>query len=123
MKLGAFSISMAVKDINASLDFYQKFGFEQAGGEIEKKWLMLGNGDTVIGLFEGMFDKNMLTFNPGWDQQCNQLKDFDDVRDVQKQLQTLSVRLDSEVEIDSKGPGNFMLTDPDGNPILIDQHV
>ncbi len=123
MKLGAFSISMAVKDINASLDFYQKLGFEQAGGEIEKKWLMLRNGDTVIGLFEGMFDKNMLTFNPGWDQQCNQLKDFDDVRDVQKQLQSLSVRLDSEVEIDSKGPGNFMLTDPDGNPILIDQHV
>tara|TARA_R110002033_G_scaffold34284_2_gene71886 strand:+ start:192 stop:560 length:369 start_codon:yes stop_codon:yes gene_type:complete len=121
MKLGAFSISLSVKDIAVSRDFYEKLGFVQFGGDQDQKWLVLKNGETLIGLFEGMFPKNMLTFNPGWDQDAQNLDDFDDVRDIQKSLLAAGVSLDSQTEGDT-GPASIMLTDPDGNPILIDQH-
>jgi lactoylglutathione lyase len=121
MKLGAFSISLAVKDIAASRAFYEKLGFGQFGGDQDQKWLILKNGETLIGLFEGMFPENMLTFNPGWDQDGQNLDDFDDVRDIQKSLLAAGVQLDSQAD-DGEGPASIMLTDPDGNPILIDQH-
>ncbi|VWX59189.1 VOC family protein [Sphingorhabdus sp. 109] len=121
MKLGAFSISLAVKDIAASRAFYEKLGFVQFAGDQDQKWLILKNGETLIGLFEGMFPQNMLTFNPGWDQDGQNLDDFADVRDIQKSLLAAGVQLDSQAD-DGEGPANIMLTDPDGNPILIDQH-
>ena len=123
MKLGAFSISLAVKDIHASQEFYNKLGFTNAGGNIEQKWLILRNGETVIGLFEGMFDKNMLTFNPGWNQHSDILDHFDDVRDIQKSLIEQGLECDPKVDENGIGPGSFMVIDPDGNPILVDQHV
>ena len=124
MKLGAFSVSLAVKDLAASKAFYQQLGFEEFGGEESQNWLILKNGDTVIGLFEGMFEGNLLTFNPGWDQNAQPLADFnqqsDDVRALAQQLQALNP---SPANIDSEsGPASFSLTDPDGNVILIDQH-
>ena len=122
MKLGAFSISLAVKDLQASKDFYSKLGFEDFGGMPDQNWCILKNGDTVIGLFQGMFDKNMLTFNPGWAQDASELDDFTDVRELQKALKAAGVALDMEADEDSTGPGSIMLKDPDGNPILIDQH-
>ena len=122
MDLGAFSISLAVKDIKASQDFYKTLGFEEAGGDIEQKWLILRNRDHVIGLFEGMFDKNMLTFNPGWDQQCNETSSFDDVREIQAALQAAGVEFLQEAEADGEGPASFCVVDPDGNPVLVDQH-
>lgn len=121
MKLGAFSISLSVKDIAISRDFYEKLGFVQFGGDQDQKWLILKNGETLIGLFEGMFPKNMLTFNPGWDQGAQNLDEFNDVRDIQKSLLASGVSLDGQAEADT-GPASIMLTDPDGNPILIDQH-
>jgi catechol 2,3-dioxygenase-like lactoylglutathione lyase family enzyme len=121
MKLGAFSISLAVKDIALSRAFYEKLGFTKFHGEEEQKWLILKNGETVIGLFEGMFPRNMLTFNPGWDQDAQDLDDFDDVRAIQQSLLDAGVTLDSKAE-GAAGPASIMLTDPDGNPILIDQH-
>ena len=121
MKLGAFSISLSVKDIARSKAFYEKLGFAKFGGDENQKWLILKNGETIIGLFEGMFPKNMLTFNPGWNQNAQNLDDFDDVRDIQKSLLAAGVKLDTKAE-GSKGPASIMLTDPDGNPILIDQH-
>ena len=121
MKLGAFSISLSVKDIAASRAFYEKLGFTKFGGDQDQKWLILKNGETLIGLFEGMFPKNMLTFNPGWDQDGQNLDDFDDVRDIQKSLLAAGVNLDSKTD-DGEGPASIMVTDPDGNPILIDQH-
>ena len=121
MNLGAFSISLSVKDIAASRVFYEKLGFTKFGGDQDQKWLILKNGETLIGLFEGMFPKNMLTFNPGWDQDGQNLDDFDDVRDVQKSLLAAGVNLDSKTD-DGEGPASIMVTDPDGNPILIDQH-
>ncbi|WP_339694166.1 VOC family protein [uncultured Parasphingorhabdus sp.] len=121
MKLGAFSVSLSVKDIAASRAFYEKLGFAKFGGDVDQKWLILKNGETMIGLFEGMFPKNMLTFNPGWDQDGQNLDDFDDVREIQKSLLAAGVKLDSQTE-GSDGPASIMLTDPDGNPILIDQH-
>ena len=121
MKLGAFSISLSVKDIALSRAFYEKLGFAQFGGDQDQKWLILKNGETIIGLFEGMFPKNMLTFNPGWDQDGQNLDDFDDVRDIQKSLLAAGVNLDSMAD-DGEGPASIMVTDPDGNPILIDQH-
>ena len=121
MKLGAFSISLAVKDLAASKAFYEKLGFSDLGGVPDQNWVMLKNGDTVIGLFQDMFPKNMLTFNPGWDQSAQELEDWDDVREIQAGLKTAGVALDSEAE-GEEGPGSIMLTDPDGNPILIDQH-
>jgi len=121
MKLGAFSISLSVKDIAASRAFYEKLGFVQFGGDQEQKWLILKNGETTLGLFEGMFPRNMLTFNPGWDQSAQNLDDFDDVRAIEKSLLEAGVKLDSRTD-GEQGPASIMLTDPDGNPILIDQH-
>lgn len=122
MKLGSFSISLAVKDIQASRGFYTKLGFEEIGGNIDENWLILRNGDHVIGLFHGMFEKNMLTFNPGWDQQCANLESFTDVRDLQKELKSQGVEFATETDESAEGPGSFMIADPDGNPILFDQH-
>ncbi|MEM7433376.1 MAG: VOC family protein [Pseudomonadota bacterium] len=122
MDLGSFSISLSVKDIVASRDFYATLGFEAAGGDVEQKWLIMRNGDHVIGLFEGMFEKNMLTFNPGWDQHCNETAEFDDVRDIQKALKAAGFELLDQTDESGTGPGSLMVVDPDGNPILIDQH-
>jgi lactoylglutathione lyase len=122
MNLGAFSISLSVKDIEASRDFYEKLGFEPVGGNADDNWLILRNGDHVIGLFQGMFDKNMLTFNPGWNQQCKETDSFTDVREIQRMLKEQGVDLYSEADETSKGPASITLFDPDGNPILIDQH-
>jgi catechol 2,3-dioxygenase-like lactoylglutathione lyase family enzyme len=122
MDVGAFSVSLSVKNIAASRDFYQKLGFEPVGGNVEENWLILRNGDHVIGLFQGMFEKNMLTFNPGWDQQCGPTESFTDVREIQRVLRDQGIALDSEADESSEGPASIMLTDPDGNPILIDQH-
>lgn len=121
MKLGAFSISLSVKSLSASKEFYEKLGFTKFGGDEDQKWLILKNGETNIGLFEGMFPQNMLTFNPGWDQDAQNLDEFEDVRDIQKSLQNIGVTLDATTE-DGEGPASIVLTDPDGNPILIDQH-
>jgi catechol 2,3-dioxygenase-like lactoylglutathione lyase family enzyme len=122
MEIGAFSVSLAVKDIEASRDFYYKLGFEDAGGDIEQKWLILRNGDHVIGLFEGMFEKNMLTFNPGWDQQCGELDSFTDVRELQRSLREAGVDIAIAADESGSGPASFSVFDPDGNPILFDQH-
>ena len=123
MELGAFSISLAVKDIHASKAFYEKLGFEVFGGDISQKWLILKNGDHVIGLFQGMFEKNMLTFNPGWDQDAQKLDTFTDVRELQRQLKAQGVELASEADENTTGPASFIVVDPDGNPVLVDQHV
>ncbi len=122
MQLGAFSISLAVKDINASKAFYEKLGFTTLGGVIDQNWIILKNGPHVIGLFQGMFEKNMLTFNPGWDQEAKNLPAFTDVRDLQKKLKTAGVMFASEADETTKGPASFVVIDPDGNPILVDQH-
>lgn len=123
MKLGAFSISLTVKDLQASKAFYEKFGFVVFGGDATQNWLIMKNGETLIGLFQGMFEKNTLTFNPGWDQNAAKLDSFTDVRDLQKQLKARGVELMSEAEEATAGPASFMAIDPDGNPILFDQHV
>lgn len=123
MELGAFSISLAVKDIHASKAFYEKLGFKDLGGDISQNWLILKNGETVIGLFQGMFEKNMLTFNPGWDSNAQKIGTFTDVRELQRQLKEQGVELTGETDASTAGPAYFMLTDPDGNPILVDQHV
>ena len=122
MQLGAFSISLAVKDLAASQAFYAKLGFEPVHGDAEQNWLILKNGDHVIGLFQGMFDKNVLTFNPGWNQAGGEVDPFTDVRDIQRALKEQGVALDSEADETTSGPASLMLADPDGNPILIDQH-
>ena len=123
MELGAFSISLAVKDIAASKAFYEKFGFKVFAGDASQNWLILKNGDHVIGLFQGMFEKNTLTFNPGWDSNATELDTFDDVRDLQRQLKSQGVQLMSEADETTTGPASFVAVDPDGNPILVDQHV
>ncbi len=123
MKLGAFSLSLNVADLAVSKAFYQKLDFKVVGGMEEQNWLILRNGDTTIGLFQGMFDSNIMTFNPGWDSQNQTLNDFNDVRDIQKKLKSQGVDLMSETDESTSGPGSLMLTDPDGNTILIDQHV
>ncbi len=123
MELGAFSISLAVKDIHASKAFYEKLGFEAFGGDISQNWLILKNREHVIGLFQGMFEKNMLTFNPGWDQDAQNLDPFTDVRELQRQLKAEGVELMAEADESTTGPAHIMLVDPDGNPILVDQHV
>lgn len=120
--LGAFSVSLNVKDIKKSVEFYEKLGFTYKGGNIEQNWVVLKNGTAVIGLFQGMFDKNMLTFNPGWNQQAQNLQEFKDVRDIQKSLKNSGITLDKEADEKTKGPEYIMLKDPDGNPILLDQH-
>lgn len=122
MDLGAFSVSLSVRDIEASRDFYSKLGFEPVGGDIGQKWLILRNGDHVIGLFQGMFERNMLTFNPGWDQHCGETGTFTDVREIQAALKRAGVVLASEADPDSSGPASLVVIDPDGNPVLIDQH-
>ncbi|MBT8361965.1 MAG: VOC family protein [Deltaproteobacteria bacterium] len=122
MELGAFSVSLAVKDLATSKDFYEKLGFEQIGGDPQQNWLILRNGPHVIGLFQGMFDKNILTFNPGWDQQSNEVDPFTDVREIQRELKNGGIELDSEADDSASGPASLMLSDPDGNQILIDQH-
>ena len=123
MQLGAFSISLAVKDIAASAAFYGKLGFTSFGGDITQNWLILKNGGTVIGLFQGMFEKNMLTFNPGWSQNAEALDSFTDVRDLQKELKAQGMEFMSEADEATAGPGSFIVVDPDGNPVLVDQHV
>ncbi len=123
MELGAFSISLAVKDIKASRIFYEKFGFKGFDGDASQNWLILKNGDHVIGLFQGMFEKNILTFNPGWDNNAQKLDTFTDVRELQRQLKAQGVELVSEADENTTGPASFMAVDPDGNPILVDQHV
>lgn len=123
MELGAFSVSLAVKDIHASKAFYEKLGFVQRGGDIKQNWVVLRNGDHIIGLFQGMFDKNMLTFNPGWDQNKDTPESFTDVRELQRALKAAGVAFASEADEHTTGPASFVLIDPDGNPILVDQHV
>ncbi len=123
MELGAFSISLTVKDIKASKAFYEKLGFKVFGGDISQNWLILKNGDHVIGLFQGMFEANILTFNPGWDSNAQNLDTFTDVRELQRQLKAQGVELMSEADENTTGPASFMVMDPDGNPILVDQHV
>jgi len=123
MKLGAFSISLSVKDLATSKAFYEKFGFSDMGGNADQGWLIMKNETKVIGLFQGMFEKNMLTFNPGWDQGAQALEDFEDVRDLQKKLKADGVEFMSEADESTSGPASFMVLDPDGNPILVDQHV
>lgn len=123
MRLGNFSVSLTVKDLAASRAFYEKLGFAECGGDATKNWLVLRNGYCRIGLFQGMFDKNMLTFNPGWDNEANPLTDFDDVRDLQRELKGRGLDPSPAADESTTGPAYLMLHDPDGNPILIDQHV
>ena len=122
MKLGAFSISLAVKDIAASKAFYEKLGFVTTGS-VDDGWMIMRNGDTIIGLFQGMFEKNMLTFNPGWDQDAKVVEGFTDIRDLQKQLKSDGLVFETEADVDTSGPASFMVLDPDGNPVFVDQHV
>ena len=123
MELGAFSISLAVADLEASRVFYGKLGFEVIGGDASQNWLILRNGDYTIGLFQGMFDKNILTFNPGWDREGQPVETFTDVRELQRGLKAQGVDLQSEADEATTGPASFVAVDPDGNPILVDQHV
>jgi len=123
MELGAFSVSLTVKDLEVSRAFYKKFGFEDFGGEASQNWLILKNGDHVIGLFQGMFEQNILTFNPGWDNNAKELESFTDIRDLQRQLKEQGIELMSEADQNTTGPASFMALDPDGNTILVDQHV
>lgn len=122
MELGAFSISLAVNDIAASRAFYEKLGFTVFGGDQAQRWLIMKNGTTLIGLFQGMFEKNMLTFNPGWDSEAQPLPSFTDVREIQRQLRAQGLGVSQEVDETTQGPGHIMVTDPDGNQILLDQH-
>jgi catechol 2,3-dioxygenase-like lactoylglutathione lyase family enzyme len=123
MELGAFSISLAVKDIGASQAFYERFGFKVFAGDISQNWLIMKNGDHAIGLFQGMFEKNILTFNPGWDSNAQKLETFTDVRELQRQLKAQGVEFVSEADESTTGPASFIAVDPDGNPILFDQHI
>lgn len=123
MKLGAFSVSLSVKDINASKTFYEQLGFTVFAGALEKNYLIMKNGNALVGLFQGMFPNNILTFNPGWDENANKLDSFDDVRAIQKHLKNVGLKLDSEADVNTTGPASIVLTDPDGNAVLIDQHV
>ncbi|MBD2868825.1 VOC family protein [Paenibacillus arenilitoris] len=122
MELGAFSISLSVKDINQSKSFYENLGFQALGGDIAQNWLIMKNGSTVIGLFQGMFEKNILTFNPGWNENAENLDSFTDIRDLQKQLKAKGMKMLSEADVTSEGPASFTIEDPDGNTILVDQH-
>ncbi len=122
LKLGAFSISLAVKDIQISKEFYENLGFITIGGDINQKWLILKNGNSLIGLFQEMFDKNIITFNPGWDENAQNIDKFDDIRVIQNHLKQCGIKLTGEVDENSTGPASITLTDPDGNNILIDQH-
>ncbi len=123
MKLGAFSNSLAVKDIHKSKAFYEKLGFSVFAGEIEKNYLIMKNGNALIGLFQGMFENNIMTFNPGWDENATKLEEFDDARTIQKHLKSEGVKLETEADETTSGPASFVVLDPDGNAILLDQHV
>lgn len=123
MKLGAFSVSLAVKDIDVSKRFYESIGFTVFAGNQDQHWLIMRNGDHVIGLFQNMFDKNVLTFNPGWTQDCQTLPEFADVRELQREFRERGIAITNPTDESLKGPGSFMIVDPDGNPILFDQHV
>ena len=123
MELGAFSISLTVKDLGASRKFYEKFGFKSFMGDPSKNWLIMKNGDHVIGLFQGMFEKNIMTFNPGWDGNAQKLAKFTDVRELQRQLKAQGLHMVNEADESTTGPASFIVVDPDGNPILVDQHV
>lgn len=122
MKLGAFSISLSVKDLNVSKAFYEKLGFKVFAGGMEQKYLIMKNENALVGLFQGMFEGNILTFNPGWDENAANLETFDDVREIQKQLKAEGISINPEVDETASGPAGFMVTDPDGNLVLIDQH-
>lgn len=123
MKLGAFSASLSVKDIHASKQFYETLGFRVYAGQIEKNYLIMKNGNALIGLFQGMFEQNILTFNPGWDESANKVEPFDDVRTIQKHLKENDIKIEREVDENTSGPASIVMYDPDGNTILIDQHV
>jgi lactoylglutathione lyase len=122
MKLGAFSVSLTVKDIEVSKAFYEKLGFQALGGDLSQNWLIMKNENCIIGLFQGMFEKNILTFNPGWNENAENLESFTDVRELQKQLKANGIKFLSEADETSEGPAHFMIEDPDGNQILLDQH-
>ena len=123
MKLGAFSVSLNVKDIQTSKSFYENLGFQIFGGDVSQNWLIMKNGSCTIGLFQGMFDKNILTFNPGWDENATKLDSFTDVRELQRQLKAKGIKIEVEADEETSGPASFVAVDPDGNPILVDQHV
>jgi predicted enzyme related to lactoylglutathione lyase len=123
MELGNFSISLAVKDIQAAKAFYEKLDFKEVGGVLEQNWVVLQNGNAKIGLFQGMFDKNIMTFNPGWSQDKQTLTDFQDVRELQRTLKARGLTMVTEADETTQGPAHFMVTDPDGNTLLFDQHV
>ncbi len=123
MELGGFSVSLTVKDIKVSRKFYQALGFIVFHGDEDQGWLIMKNKNCNIGLFQGMFDKNILTFNPGWNESANTLSVFTDIRDIQKELKSKGIKIESPVDTNSEGPGSFSIVDPDGNPILFDQHV
>jgi catechol 2,3-dioxygenase-like lactoylglutathione lyase family enzyme len=122
MKLGAFSISLAVKDIKASREFYEKLGFSDLGGNIDENWLIMTNGTATIGLFQGMFDANILTFNPGWNADATPFDPFDDVRDLQRRLEEAGIAIETRADPEGTGPAHIAIRDPDGNSILVDQH-
>ncbi|MGH9380186.1 MAG: VOC family protein [Thermoanaerobaculia bacterium] len=123
MQLGTFSVSLAVKDIKASKAFYEKLDFKEVSGNLEQNWIILQNGTTTVGLFQGMFERNIMTFNPGWTHEQETLNDFQDVRDLQRTLKRRGIELQTEADETTDGPASFVLVDPDGNPILVDQHV
>jgi len=123
MELGAFSVSLAVKDLSASRAFYEKLGFSSHGGDASQGWLILKNGDCIVGLFQGMFDQNILTFNPGWDANAQELHEYTDVRELQRRCRDQGIALTTEADESTTGPASFVITDPDGNMILFDQHV
>ena len=123
MKLGAFSVSLSVKDLKASKNFYEALGFTAFAGDMEKNYLIMKNGNALVGLFQGMFPNNILTFNPGWDENAQKIESFDDVRAIQKELKSKGIELQSAADENTSGPASLVVTDPDGNAILIDQHV
>jgi len=122
LSIGAFSLSLTVKDIEVSKKFYETLGFKSFAGVLDDKWIIMKNGDVTIGLFEGMFEKNMLTFNPGWNDQAENLESYKDIREIQEELREKGIEFESMAEENTEGPGSFMIIDPDGNPILVDQH-
>ena len=123
MILGVFSVSLNVKDIQTSKSFYENLGFQVFGGDVSQNWLIMKNSSCTIGLFQGMFEKNILTFNPGWDENATKLDSFTDVRELQRKLKTKGVKIETEADEETSGPASFVVVDPDGNPILVDQHV
>lgn len=123
MKLGAFSVSLAVKDLKESQSFYEKLGFKKFGGDMEKNYLIMKNGDSLIGLFQGMFKDNILTFNPGWDSNAEKIEGFDDIRTIEEDLKSKGIHFTQETDGSDSGPASFVITDPDGNIILVDQHI